>query len=378
MWFWAPFDKTIGSGSYKYPPIDYDAALINARYDSLHLPNYLRVKAADPDHVAVLNFAPAHGLAFLNGVAPCATCSHPQGSYSTQELVVGSENVVEQYVQDLQRYSQAADIIAVDVYPVGYSDASKTELHRVFEDNSQALVGRYQRLLNEHVVSQQKPVYQILDAYQHYVYSGVGSPAALYYRDVRFQAYDAIINGAAGLFWFGWHALPEYPGSPWPHVKELVHTELSESTFHAVLTAATSPMEDLLSVSAPNEVEYIARTLSGKTYLIAANRSSTALGSVTFANVALPSPTVDVLFQAHSTTALPCGFSDSFDPWEVHVYRLGLPGDFNGDGMVSFEDFFMFSDSFLQQNAAVDMTCDGMVDWADYWVLSDYFGAGSP
>ncbi len=54
-----------------------------------------------------MNFAYAHGSAFSE-VSPSLN--------SDGALVVGGVNIVDNYVKDLALYSQAADIIAVDIY----------------------------------------------------------------------------------------------------------------------------------------------------------------------------------------------------------------------------------------------------------------------
>lgn len=60
------------------------------------------------------------------------------------------------------------------------------------------------------------------------------------------------------------------------------------------------------------------------------------------------------------------------------VSSQGLVGDFNGDGSVLFDDFFLFVDFFGQTatGAALpfDLDGSGRVDFADFFVFSDNFG----
>ena len=57
-----------------------------------------------------------------------------------------------------------------------------------------------------------------------------------------------------------------------------------------------------------------------------------------------------------------------------------LPGDFNGDRVVNFDDFFAFTDVFgtrigdLQWEPTYDMDGDGDVDFDDFFVFAEYFG----
>ena len=54
-----------------------------------------------------------------------------------------------------------------------------------------------------------------------------------------------------------------------------------------------------------------------------------------------------------------------------------LLGDFNADGTVDFDDFFIFADSFGQTdfNPATDLNRDGAVTFDDFFLFGDNFGA---
>jgi len=49
-------------------------------------------------------------------------------------------------------------------------------------------------------------------------------------------------------------------------------------------------------------------------------------------------------------------------------------GDFNGDGLVDFADFFMFADQFGGTDPAYDLNENGTVDFADFFMFADAFG----
>ncbi|MEC7228156.1 MAG: hypothetical protein VXW00_14885, partial [Candidatus Latescibacterota bacterium] len=57
-----------------------------------------------------------------------------------------------------------------------------------------------------------------------------------------------------------------------------------------------------------------------------------------------------------------------------------LPGDFNGDRVVDFTDFFAFTDFFgtrfgdLQWDPTYDMDGDEDVDFDDFFIFAEYFG----
>jgi hypothetical protein len=62
---------------------------------------------------------------------------------------------------------------------------------------------------------------------------------------------------------------------------------------------------------------------------------------------------------------------------------IGWVGDFNGDGVVDFDDFFSFADHFSQSEQSLgwdpvfDLTRDGRVDFDDFFSFADHFGDGT-
>ncbi|MBT7599246.1 MAG: T9SS type A sorting domain-containing protein, partial [Gemmatimonadetes bacterium] len=54
------------------------------------------------------------------------------------------------------------------------------------------------------------------------------------------------------------------------------------------------------------------------------------------------------------------------------------PGDFDGDGLVDFPDFFLFADAFWTASEEFDLTGDGFVDFRDFFLFADYFGQRAP
>ena len=51
-----------------------------------------------------------------------------------------------------------------------------------------------------------------------------------------------------------------------------------------------------------------------------------------------------------------------------------LPGDFDGDGEVRFDDFFLFADGFGTTDAKYDLNSSGLVDFDDFFIFADNFG----
>jgi hypothetical protein len=51
-----------------------------------------------------------------------------------------------------------------------------------------------------------------------------------------------------------------------------------------------------------------------------------------------------------------------------------LPADFNGDGGVDFDDFFLFAAAFGSREARFDLSRDGRVDFDDFFLFAEQFG----
>jgi hypothetical protein len=53
--------------------------------------------------------------------------------------------------------------------------------------------------------------------------------------------------------------------------------------------------------------------------------------------------------------------------------KLPCP-DFNGDGFVAFDDFFLFARAFGTSNPEFDLNCDEFVDFEDFFIFANTFG----
>jgi len=53
---------------------------------------------------------------------------------------------------------------------------------------------------------------------------------------------------------------------------------------------------------------------------------------------------------------------------------VDLVGDANGDGVVGFDDFFLFADAFGGADPAFDYDGSGTVDFSDFFIFADNFG----
>lgn len=51
-----------------------------------------------------------------------------------------------------------------------------------------------------------------------------------------------------------------------------------------------------------------------------------------------------------------------------------MTGDFTGDGVVDFSDFFIFGDHFGGTDPRFDLDGNGSVDFGDFFIFADHFG----
>jgi hypothetical protein len=157
--------------------------------------------------------------------------------------------------------------------------------------------------------------------------------------EARFMAYDAIIAGARGLFFFGGHLKAAmtpadqergWNWSYWTRVQRPLVKELSDATHKAALTAPVA-LQNVKASAA--DIAVSARQADGFFYLLAVRRSPTARGSVRFSG--LPSGLAHGIVLAHpgGNPARPVStargaFTDPspFGPHNARVYRFPLPG----------------------------------------------------
>jgi hypothetical protein len=101
-------------------------------------------------------------------------------------------------VESLRRYNAAADITGADIYPIGYPPGS----HSLETNKEINMVGDYTRKMLQ-VAEGKMPVWMILQI----AWSGVIKPGKVLrfptFAEERFMVYEAIIDGARGLIFFG-------------------------------------------------------------------------------------------------------------------------------------------------------------------------------
>jgi len=231
----------------------------------------------------------------------------------------------------VQPYAAACDIHGVDIYPVSNPPVAHAGRAPVNTDIS--VVGDMTTITAK--ATGGRAIWTTLQI----VWSGVLPPHRLVFptlQQARFMAYDAIIAGARGLFFFGGHLKPAMNAADrqrgwnwtyWRKVQRPLLVELSDADHAAALVA---PLSTLPVKADAADIALSARVAHGFLYLIAVRRSPTVTGKVRFSGLPAAVRAGDVLAHpgnpARRVVVKDGAFTDR-SPWAPHnarVYRFAL------------------------------------------------------
>jgi hypothetical protein len=267
---------------------------------------YKRVRTLDPDHPVVIIEAPR---------APGPTRGSPDRRLTAAAV---------------RPYAAACDIHGIDIYPVSRPPGRHAGGPPVNTDIS--VVGDMTRLIV--AATRRKAIWTTLQI----AWSGVFPPHPVVlptFEQARFMAYDAIVAGARGLFFFGgqfkqvMNAADRAHGwnwTYWRNVQRPLVEELSDAEHTAALTA---PVAAHAAGADAADVATSTRQTSEHVYLIAVRRSATASSRVRFHG--LPAAIREGTVLAHpggnparSVTVANGAFTDPspYRPHNARVYRF--------------------------------------------------------
>jgi len=232
-------------------------------------------------------------------------------------------------LSDLKPYAAACDIHGVDIYPVSVPPGK----HAGRTNKDISVVGDVTRILQE-----AKPSQTIWTTLQ-IAWSGVLPPRNQVVfptlQQARFMAYDAIIAGARGLFFFGGHLRTVMTPSDrargfnwmyWRNVQKPLTQELSGPQHVAALLAPDAPFKVTASAL---DIALSARQTADSIYVIAVRRSPTRRGRITFRGLPAGITTGSVLPHGPSNPPRTIGvkagaFTDTspYEPHNARVYRF--------------------------------------------------------
>jgi hypothetical protein len=240
-------------------------------------------------------------------------------------------------VSQLIPYRPAFDITGVDIYPVSYPP----QVHSSLPNKDINVVGALAR--KTHKAAGTKPFWMTLQV----AFSGVVPTQSKPYTvprfpsltQERFMAYQAIVNGARGLIFFGGHLTavmtPGDAASGWnwtfwrrvlrPVVSELASAELAPALIAPTVTPGVKTTNP--------QIELVTRRTATHLYVIAV-RTGGATSQIGFTSLphkhdGTPLKKGEVLFEYVQQVPRPIsvtnnGFRDWFAPHDAHAYRFAL------------------------------------------------------
>lgn len=226
---------------------------------------------------------------------------------------------------DLAPYSDVTDSLGVDVYPVTLDDHGSPDLHDV---------GVWTRTIAG--ITRDHSVWTTLqicsaDAYNKHTGAYV-LPSA--YQE-RYMVYDAIINGARGISFFGgdnphcWNRIDRRYGWNWTFwnraLVRLIGQIGSRSALGPALDDAAS--NDGLQTSDPGTeaISRVAVTPSGTQLWVVAARSDAGVEHVAISGLPASIKSAAVYGERRTVHLSEGTINDTFRQWQVHVYRIQLP-----------------------------------------------------
>jgi hypothetical protein len=238
-------------------------------------------------------------------------------------------------VADLQPYNAADDITMIDNYPVVASGAANNP---PLTNTQVSQFGDWTHVLSQ-VANGQKNLWMI----EQIAFSGTTPPpdSSLVFptfTQERFMAYQAIVNGARGLMFFGGNiastltsptdAALGWNWTFWTNVLKPLTLQLSAgSPLLDALLVRDSQIPISFTGTTHPDIEFCAREAGTNLYLIATKREGSNTVSVTFDSLPFWATNGTVLFESNRTvTATGGAFTDSFSQWDVHAYCFSYRG----------------------------------------------------
>jgi len=222
-------------------------------------------------------------------------------------------------VADLAPYSGVTDVHGVDIYPVSLAHPDP-DLHAV---------GKWTATLAS--ISSQSPVWTTMQiCASGSIDKNTGAYVVPTYQQERYMAYDAILNGAKALNFFGGNITGCFSGgdatygwnwSFWQTVLEPLVQQLSASSpfAPALVNAAKAPRVTTAGTGTQTLVRQ--GTSVDDLWLIAA-RNGPGTKTVTFKGLPRWAHRADVYTEDRTIKASGGSFSDRFSQWDVHVYHF--------------------------------------------------------
>ena len=226
---------------------------------------------------------------------------------------------------ELAPYSDVTDSLGVDVYPVTLKNPDSPELHQVgVWTRTVAGISEHHsvwttlQICSTHAYDKQTGRYVLPSAYQE-----------------RYMVYDAIINGARGISFFGgnnprcWNRIDRRYGWNWTFWTSALAGLIRQIGSHSTLALALDNpgSNDIVPTNDPGTeaVSRIAATPSGTRLWVIAAHSNPGVEHVAISGLPASVRSAAVYGERRTVRVLDGILRDTFRRWQVHVYRMQLP-----------------------------------------------------
>jgi hypothetical protein len=251
--------------------------------------DYLKIRTADPSRPAMLNLG--QGVAWDGYYGRGVRTNHPE---------------------DYPEYIRGCDLVSFDIYPVAHS-------HPQVSSNLWYVAQGVERLVKW--AGGQKVVWNCIEC------TRIESQHKATPNQVRSEVWMSLIHGSMGLIYFVHEWQPKFDEAALLHDPEMLRAvtaiNLQITVLAPVLNSPT--VSDAVTVSSSDPQVPVAAMLKrhgGASYLFAvAMRSGDTTATFTLKGLA-GEMKVEVLGEDRSFTARGGAFSDAFQAWAVHCYRI--------------------------------------------------------
>jgi hypothetical protein len=243
-------------------------------------------------------------------------------------------------VEQLRAYDATYDITGADIYPISYPPGG----HSIEPNKYISMTGDFTKKMMQAAAAnpqpeskdqgqKTKPVWMVLQI----SFSGTIKPGKTLrmpnFPETRFMTYQAIINGARGLLYFGGHidnAIPEADkqyGWAWTHWRRVLRPVIEEIGSRSPLYPALLAPESKLAIKCNDpRVEFCVREVGGDVFVLACKREGDAVKDTkeaTFSGLPEGLAGGEVMFESPRRVEVKGGvMNDWFAPFDVHVYRF--------------------------------------------------------